>query len=170
LVNNELDKNLLEIEKTEETMEKWLNKAYISDELRENLGNVDILIIPSERFKKPGFPFDTVSLFDFFKKELPENLKIGICIEDKEYAEFQYNAEIEHIGYFIVKELAIPFFIAIITAYIIKKFIEKKKKPEINLTFVKDKKGEKITFKGSADDFRRVSEDLKNYKGKKDET
>ena len=64
-----------------ENFRTWLEKSYIDIELKNELSNASILIVPFEDLIDsigPVFPVGTDSLLQYFKKQLPQGIeKLG---------------------------------------------------------------------------------------------
>lgn len=115
------------IKDSKTTFDEWVNKDYIPDNLKESLSNAAILIIPSENLRdydKPLFPTSTDEIFRYFKKNLPQDLTIDICISDEDFVEYAFNSNYKRLGLFLVKSAAIPVFVALFSAYIYDTYIK----------------------------------------------
>lgn len=128
----------LTITDSTETFETWLGKDYVTDDLRNMLSDVSILIVPFENLRDTPnpllFPIATDSLLRYFKERLPKDQAIDICITDELYQEFAFYNNYKRLGNFLVKSVAIPVFVTILSAYIYDKFIkEDESKPQIQV-------------------------------------
>ena len=73
----------LKITDATENFRTWLEKSYIDIELKNELSNASILIVPFENLRDsigPVFPTGTDYLLQYFQKRLPQEISIDICI------------------------------------------------------------------------------------------
>ena len=69
-----------------------------------------------------------------FQNRLPQEISIDICISDNDYQTFEFNNHYRKIGKFVIKSVAVPIFISIISAYIYDKYIKSdESKPQIQV-------------------------------------
>jgi len=123
---------------TNETFESWLNKDFITEDLRKLLSNASILIVPFENLRDTPnpllFPIGTEDILRYFKEKLPQGQIIDICITDEDYQEFAFYSDYKRLGNFIVKSFVIAAFVNILSAYVYDKFIkEDDSKPQIQI-------------------------------------
>jgi len=128
----------LTITDSNENFDTWLRKEFVTDELKQLVSNASILIVPFENLKNTPnpllFPIGTDEILRYFKEKLPEGQLIDICITDEEYQEFAFYSDYKRLGNFLIKEAAIPFFIAILSAFVYDKYIkEDDSKPQIQI-------------------------------------
>jgi hypothetical protein len=121
---------------THETFETWLNKKFVSADLRDILSKASILMVPYENLRdSPNpyfFPTGTEDLLEYFKNKLPQEQMIDVCISDEYYQEFVFNCNYKRLGNFVVKAIAIPFFVSILASYVHDKYIRlDETKPQI---------------------------------------
>jgi len=113
---------------TDEGFDFWKNKDFLSEETKKELENVSILILPLVDFREnigPTFPLSTEHLFKFFSEKLPEGTSIEVCIDEEDYTEVALHSDLKNIGKFLVKDIALPIFLTILTAYMESKFKDK---------------------------------------------
>ena len=82
----------LKITDAAENFRTWLEKSYIDIELKNELSNASILIVPFENLRDsigPVFPTGTDYLLQYFQKRLPQEISIDICISDSDYHTFK---------------------------------------------------------------------------------
>ena len=127
----------LKITDATENFKSWLEKSYIDLELKNELSNASILIVPFENLRDsigPVFPTGTDYLLQYFQKRLPQEISIDICISDSDYQTFEFNNHYRRIGKFVIKSVAIPVFVGIISSYIYDKYIKSdESKPQIQV-------------------------------------
>lgn len=128
----------LTITDSNESFETWLSKDFVTNELKQLVSNASILIVPFENLRDTPnpllFPIGTEEILRFFKEKLPEGQLIDICITDEDYQEFAFYSDYKRLGNFVVKAVAVPVFVAILSAYVYDKYIkEDNTKPQIQI-------------------------------------
>lgn len=128
----------LTITNTNETFESWLDKEYVDDNLKSTLSKASILIVPFENLRETAnpylFPIGTEDILRFFNENLSQEQLIDICISDEFYQEFAFYSDYKRLGNFIVKAVAVPMFVSIMSAYVYDRFIkEDDSKPKIEI-------------------------------------
>jgi hypothetical protein len=134
-LENESYKNVFEMEDSQESFLEWINKPYISSNLRDQLAKSNLLIIPREGVREnigPVFPSGTEELFIFLKENAGEDLRPEICIEDDDYVEL-----IEHWDLFTVGHLLVNDFVAPLVVNLIYDFIKSRVGPRMSKTQAK---------------------------------
>ena len=127
----------LKITDTTENFKTWIERSYIDIELKNVLSNASILIVPFENLRDnigPVFPNGTDFLLQYFLNRLPQEIGIDICISDCDYQTFEFNNHYRRIGKFVIKSVAIPVFVGVISSYIYDKYIKSdESKPQIQV-------------------------------------
>lgn len=128
----------LTINDTDDNFETWLNKEFVTEDLKKLLIDKSILIIPFEHLRDTSnplmFPIGTEDVLRFFKNNLPQQNIIDICITDEDYQEFAFYSDYKRLGNFLVKSVAIAIFVNVLSAYIYDQFIkEDNSKPIIQI-------------------------------------
>lgn len=128
----------LTIKDTNDNFETWLNKEFVSADLKKLLADKPILLIPFENLRDTPnplmFPIGTDNVLRYFKENLPESQTIDICINDEDYQEFAFYSDYKRLGNFLVKSVAIVVFVNILSAYVYDQFIkEDNTKPQIQI-------------------------------------
>ncbi|KXX71678.1 hypothetical protein [Flammeovirga sp. SJP92] len=126
------------ITNTSETFETWLEKDFIEPILKQTLSKASILIIPFEDLREAEnpimFPIGTEELLRYMEAKLPQDFNVDICISDELYQEFEFNNDYKKLGKFIIKSVAVPFFVTVFSSYVYDKYIkEDKSKPQIEV-------------------------------------
>lgn len=165
-MKHESSENYLIINKTEENFDTWINKKFITDNIRPQLLSKDILLIPDEGFRgldSPVFPVRTEDVFNYLKKQLPEDLSIDICIEDKDYKEVALHADLTIISTAIVTAIALPVLVNVLSTYINNKlFKPESSNVKMSIIVIKDDSNAfKVDYEGPAKDFSKISEKTK---------
>lgn len=163
----EKEKYLLNITDLEEKYESFISKPYINEELQKVIANSDVLIIPLVGFRdkdEPLFPIHTNEIFRFLKKS---SVNVEVCIDDDKYYELALHSDLKRIGKFVVKEFALPVFIAVISTYITANYIEEnennnsKDEIKIEITVIDSLSSKRIDYEGPADKFEDAAETIK---------
>lgn len=127
----------IETLESNETLETWINRPYISDNLKTELSTAKILFVPFENlrdFETPLFPLETSDLLRYFKNNVPASIDVDICITDDLYTEFAFYNNYKRLGNFVIVAVAVPIFVGVISSYVYEKFLkEEESKPTINV-------------------------------------
>jgi hypothetical protein len=112
----------LVLETSQESIQSWANRPYISDALREQLLKANVLLVPTEGFRERAdlvFPQGTEELFQFLRESPRENITVDICIEDKDYKELMLHADLLIIiASFMATSIVAPVVVDLIAEYI----------------------------------------------------
>ena len=117
----------LTINDSQETFSTWLSRDYINTELQIELAKASILLTPFEDLRDntpPVFPIGTESLIEYFKKNLPSEISIDICIGEDDYLEFAFYNNYKRLGKFVVISVAIPIFVTVLSSYIYDNYVK----------------------------------------------
>jgi len=153
----------LTITDTTENMAYWLGKSYLNDETRSLLNDVDVMIVPEEEFRDyeiPLFPSNMMSIYDLLK----QHLNVEAVINDEDYQEVALNSKVHRYGKYVVTAVVVPVFVSVMSNYITDKLKHESPKDEINLEIVvqnKSGKAKSIKYQGSAEDFKKVADQVK---------
>lgn len=153
-----------------ENFDTWINRKYISEELKNNLKKANILLVPNEGFRDkniPVFPVKSEELFTYIKNRLPLDFKVDICIKDEDYKELALHTDLVILGSFVVTILAAPILVNIISEYIKQKILKDKEKRrvKVSLTVVDEEgKSKNLTYEGNTENFGGIIEKLKDVK------
>ena len=128
----------LTINDTSENFETWLNKEFVTPDLKKLLSDKSILLIPFENLRDTPnplmFPIGTENILRYFKNNLPENQTIDICISDEDYQEFAFYSDYKRLGNFLVKSVALVVFVNVLSSYVYDQYIkEDDTKPQIQI-------------------------------------
>jgi hypothetical protein len=128
----------LTITDTNDNFESWLNKEFVTKELKELISNASILIVPFENLRETTnpllFPIGTEEILRYFKEKLPQEHFIDICITDEGYQEFAFYNDYKRIGNFIITAVAVPIFVTILSSYVYDNYIkEDNSQPQIQI-------------------------------------
>lgn len=168
-MSTEPNQSRITITDTEETIQSWIAKPYIPDELRERLAGVKILIVPDEGFRSittPVFPVLTETLFKYLSDKLPPDVSIDICISDNDYTELALHSHTNLLPHFITTSLVLPFLINILSNYVYENVTKRNpaQKVEVKITVVSTNGTSKqIDYTGTADDFKKIGEEARKF-------
>ena len=128
----------LTINETNENFETWLNREFVTPDLKNLLSDKSILLIPFENLRDTPnplmFPIGTENVLRYFKNNLPENQTIDICISDEDYQEFAFYSDYKRLGNFLVKSVALVVFVNVLSSYVYDQYIkEDDTKPQIQI-------------------------------------
>jgi hypothetical protein len=157
-----------EIKDCELTFETVLKDENLSQERIAELRQFQMLFLPEKNFrKKEGYCFhsQTRDFYLYCKKESPNNY-FDFCIEKNNYKELTLNSSELYIGTFLIKDIVLPIFINLISAYIHDKLTNKDDKVIINIITNNEKtnKNQEIAFRGTKKDFEeKFIKTLKTY-------
>lgn len=148
----------LKTKESNESIQTWINRNYISNELRSKLSTVDILIVPDEGFRDNGnlhtFPEGTESLFQFIKNADTKGHSIDICIEDKDYQELALHFDLITIANLVAEYIAAPVIVLLIDKYLDYKLGREKDsgavKSKLTIHDQQNNKSIEITYEGPA--------------------
>ena len=155
------------VEDSAENFDTWIGRQYISADMKEKLRQVDVLLVPSEGvrdLKAPVFPVCTEDLFKFIQDKIPREIKVDVCIEDKDFKEIAFHSALIVISSFVVTVFAAPTLVNIISEYIKRRLFANsdEKNVKISMTVVDKKNVSKnITYEGTVENFSKVMEKVK---------
>ena len=126
------------INDTNENFETWINKEFVTPDLKKLLNTKSILLVPFKNLRDTSnplmFPIGTETLLAYFKENLPENQTIDICICDEDYQEFAFYSDYKRLGNFLVKSVAIAAFVNVLSSFVYDQYIkEDDTKPQIQI-------------------------------------
>jgi hypothetical protein len=112
---------ILIIGNTEESIQNWASRSFISPELREQLLAVDFLLVPEESYLKtasPHFPEGTEEFFQFLRIASNGKLSFDICIEEEDYQELVLHHDLLTIASVFTFSFAAPLAVNLIAEFI----------------------------------------------------
>ena len=147
--------NYFKFRENSKSKEYWLNRPYISEDLRNKLLNADILILPQEGYEKydqPLFPNGTEDLLLYLKENAQGKFIVDICIESKDYEELHLYEDLIIIGSFFVSAIFLPIITSLVASYIKDRLGKRMEKVDIKCDFTIDnqKKFVKLSYQGPA--------------------
>lgn len=99
----------------------WVNRPYISANLKRDLSKVNVLIVPIENYgdlKYPVFPIQAVELLEYIKNNAPQDVTIDIGCSNKDYREIAIHYDIIELATVVVKYAIWPILIGLVSRYI----------------------------------------------------
>lgn len=152
-------------EESNETINSWINRDYIGEELREKLEQATALIVPNENphtgmSHTPYFPEGTEHLVSFLENSNTENQNIDICIEENDYKELALHADLLTIANVIVTMFGAPIIVKLVADYISKRVGSRKDdttvKSSLTVTDANSGKSINLTYEGPASTYEKV--------------
>jgi len=155
-------KEALTVENVDESFEFWASQPFIATDTRNAILKSNVLIVPLLEFrslKAPVFPVCTEELFQFIKEKVPPEVKVEICIEEKDYRELALHGAMLIVGSFLVTSLVAPLMANVIGEYIKRRIFDQKDDKadvRVELTVVEPHgKALKFNYEGPASDFQK---------------
>ena len=141
------------------TFGKVLDKTYLSEDLKKDLSNDNVLILPME-----NYPFYTGPIFAELSSDIYKNFKTngsdifkpGICIEDTQYKEIHFRDINLRLPDIICMVYVLPIVLNILANYLYDSFFKTKKTKTMKLKIIVQKgknKSTSIEYEGSMEDF-----------------
>lgn len=153
-----MNTEIIKINDVTDTISSWINRDFVSDELRESLRAVNCLFVPYEGrgiSDKLVFPKGMSPFFNFLKNNLSDDsvLSPDLCIDDENFLELHMHGKIEDIGKIVIDKVALPVFVTLLSTYLIANF---QKDKDIDLRFKvivqEDGKSVQIDYNGPKED------------------
>lgn len=155
--------------------EEWMEVTGLPEDLKESVMAADVLIVPSMMPAKPkAFMTGTMDLYAVLKAQMGD--KIEICIADDDYEEIELNSRTLRLGRFCVKDVALPLFVGVLSAFIYDRLIKEPEPVEVTVEMpefqqpatvsftiaVEDSLGKKKEFQyeGPAADYKEVAAEI----------
>ncbi len=124
-LENEPKKPYLTTRSSNKTFQNVISRDFIGQELQSKSSEANVLLIPNQGYvDQPDllyFPAGTSDLYQYIEDRNIENIKTDVCLEEKDYKELALHADWLRIAEFIVKELIVQLFIALLADYIVKR-------------------------------------------------
>jgi hypothetical protein len=167
----------LSISSSKESFSSFIDKDYISHELKEQLRTVNVLIVPNEGYgdltDQVHFPAGTSDLYQYLLESKDENLSIGVCLEDKDYKELSLHADWLTLAEFVAKDFLAPLLVALLAEYIIHTLGKRVEKTNVKSRLVvvdaKDEHRVEYTYEGPALEYKDVMLNAISKFGKDDQ-
>ena len=152
--------NKIDVEESQNTFDYWINRPYISENLKGSLSKTNVLIVPLEGYydKGPVFAGFSERLLTFLKNSGYQGLLPDICIEEGDYVELaQHGRTLIIVGAFVLTSIIAPIFVNLVSDFIKQRLGAEDKRIKIEMTVVdKDGKGKQFRYEGSADSFKDI--------------
>lgn len=159
------------VEASDETIDTWINRPYVDDELRDQLSKASVLLVPTEDEKadRMYFPAGTEAFFQFLQASERQGVSVDICIGDEGYQELALYADWLIIADLVVRSVAAPVAVTIICRYIeqrLGKRTETQVKSKLTIQETESERSIQLDYEGPASDYRDVMmEALKQRSG-----
>lgn len=155
---------MIDVVDTELSFESIYKKEYMPKEYENEIRSANVLLIPNESFRGYQglfFPECTDELLDFMKEQKNENVKVDICISDKDFQKLELHADIVYIATMIVQSVVLPIVTNIIAAYLYDKLKKSNKSPketniDVNVIVEKNGKSKMVHYQGSIENFEKT--------------
>jgi len=142
----------------------WLERPYVSAELREQLVQANVLIVPVERFRQhegPLFTTGTEELFHFLRAQSPGGVVVDICIEDNDYQEYSLHDATIEIAHLVIGSLVLPLVVHVLWRFIEKRLTKGRGTVKAELTVVEpDGQASTLRYDGPAEEFNQALQKL----------
>ena len=148
-------KNTIEISEVDESFDTWINQPFVPENLKPELKQASILIVPVIGFRRDGeatFPVGTDNVLAFFKEKLPPGIIVDICIDDAGYMELSLHSNFKRIGTFIVTSILLPVFVTVLSDFVKEKILKgSEDKPTVQIITINQSNNETLGNHNSAD-------------------
>jgi len=157
--NTQETKDQFVVEKSDVSFNTWLTKPYISDNLRQQLSQSNILLLPLENFREGTgiiFPIGTDEIFDYLRENSPDDVCVDILVEDSDYKEIAlFSGLLIVLGGFIVTSIVAPIFVNLVSDYLTKKKLPQKTASQVRIEILVEgpKETTRVFYEGSVSDF-----------------
>ncbi len=159
---NETD-DVIQESATDKNFDYWLNRPFVSEELRRDLKNANLLIVPTEGVRDRddlNFPNGTEDLLSYLKDTAQDGVVPDICIEDKDFKALALHDATIIIGTFVVTALMAPIAVSLISKYLERKIgLDKAEETKVKfkMTVVEsDGSSKKLSYDGPAKTFEKT--------------
>lgn len=151
-------KNILEVTESDKTFSKVIGNDYLSSDLRDNLSEANLIILPIDRVsghEGPVFESGTGDLFNFIKNNAGDEIIPEISIDDEDYVELIKHWDLVAIGTIIVQNLIAPLAVNLIYDYITSSVGLRLPNTHVKFHMIieKDNASTKIHYEGPAEEF-----------------
>ena len=158
-----MDKPKITIKKGKDK-EYYLSRDYISEDLKKQLYQSDIVILPNKGFrdyKKPVFAHGTENIYLYLKSNLPREYNFEIAIDDDDYEEFSLNDDLIYLGIFMFKDILLPLIINLLSSYVIHKSLTKRNNERVKFKMILTDSSKKIDYEGPIEGFKLIAKEVK---------
>lgn len=163
------NKSLLRISESSLNFSRIISMPYTPEEYMDDIKYANVLLIPEDRYQDGTWLFTeyTSEIYNYLKENASEDVKMDICISDKDYKKLELHSEVINLGEFLVTNVILSIFINLLSSYLYDKLRKNHKKPKdvntsVNITVEKNGKSKKITYSGSVENFEKVLMDVKD--------
>ena len=113
---------LMKVSGTEESFDYWINRDYISAELRERLSEANVLLTPKSgylEYEGPLFPVETSEFLRYLRRNAGDEVVVDLCIEDEDFEYLSLNHDVLELPNVLVQLIAAPLIVNLLCAYIL---------------------------------------------------
>lgn len=111
----------MQITWSEESFGYWLNREFISTELREQLSAANVLITPYPGYpdyEGPLFSHETYDFYNFLRTHAADEVVAQVCVEDQDFEYLSLNHDTLELPCAIVQLVVAPLFVKWVYQYI----------------------------------------------------
>ena len=161
--------DLIQESATDKNFDYWLNRPFVGEELRRELKNATLLIVPAEGVRERSdlnFPNGTEGLLTYLKDNARDGVVPDICIEDKDFKALALHDATIIVGTFVVTAIVAPIAVNLISKYLEREIgLDKAEETKVKfkMTVVEsDGTSKKLSYDGPAKTFEKtIGERLK---------
>lgn len=160
IIMNGMD-NKIKVSKTEESKSFWINQDFISQDLKNELEQSNILFLP-EFWKNDdaiGFHSNVYPFYEFLEEKARDNLNINFCIEEKDYRELHLHNDVLWLGMILIEHFFLPLFINLFSDYIYDYFHDGDDEIDIKLNIQKEDENVLFEYHGNLDNLIKIMND-----------
>jgi hypothetical protein len=142
------------------SLQAWKNNSELTQQLRLELMDANVLFLPVERYEEKAFAPDAESFFQFLQQLNRQDINVDMCVNDGEYRRLALNAEpisLTVLGTIVVSSFIAPLFKDLLLDYIRARRANKSKSTsEIRVSLIIDNENgfiQSIDFSGDSTKF-----------------
>ena len=165
LFNEKKDEIKFNTSQSDKGFSYWMNRPYVSENLKKKLETANVLIVPYENFRDlpyPVFPVQTTELCHLFEEHADSEIIADICIEDDDYKELALHADIIEIATLVVTYAILPILTSLIANFLYKRLGKRIDKATVRSKVFVEKENQTtmIEYDGPAGTFEKTINSL----------
>jgi len=149
----------IQIEEASGNREYWLNRPYLSEQVRGLLDRSSVFLVPQEGFRGQDmqvFPVGTEGFFQHLRDSLPSDASVEIAIDDDQYKELALHSTLLIIGGALVTLYFFPVLVEVTSEYIKQRLLSEDEQNATlvrwEVTVVDGERTRKLTYEGPPND------------------
>lgn len=157
---------ICKIESTSENKKYWINKEFISQNIKNKLKDSNLIFIPEKRYGGDiGFHEEALPFFEYIEEKNDENITANFCIDEENYQEFILHSYVIRFGEILVESIILPIAINYLYDYLKTKFSNSSEedKIEIKLNIEKNNQNIEFEYNGSINNFKEIIRDIDKF-------